>query len=70
VIEKVETDPERLVFVIKTEKFSLWKSFDLFENQLTVENKVRRYEIKESTLEEVFLHLSRLQPPVEEQQYP
>ena len=69
VIEKVETDPERILFVIKAEHFSLWRSFELFENKLSAQKKLKRYEIKESTLEEVFIHLSRLQPYVEEEQF-
>lgn len=68
-VERVESNPEFIVFIIKNSSFCLSKAFELFEDSLAKEGKILRYEIKESTLEEVFIHLSRLQPHVEEIQY-
>jgi hypothetical protein len=62
--EKIETNPEFIVFIIKNSNFCLSKAFELFEDELSRRGKIDRYEIKESTLEEVFIHLSKLQPIV------
>lgn len=68
-VERIEANPEFLVFIIKNGSFRLSRAFELFEDELSSKGKIQRYEIKESTLEEVFIHLSKLQPHVEEVAY-
>ena len=55
--------------MIKSDNFCLSRAFGLFENKLKADGKISHYQIKEATLEEVFIHLSRFQPYVEEQEY-
>ena len=49
-IERVEGNPEFLVFIIKNASFRLSRAFELFEDELSSKGKIQRYEIKESTL--------------------
>ena len=57
------------MFVIKNDNFHLGRAFGLFENKLKETGLIEQYQISEGTLEEVFIHLSKQQPFVEEQEY-
>lgn len=67
-MDKLEEE-KTAVFTIENSKFSYSRAYELFENKLMKEKLVSKYKIKESTLEEVFLFLSQLQPPVDQVEY-
>ena len=66
-----ESKGKGTLFVIPSSSFNLSEAYQLCHNQLYLEEKlVQKYHIAQSTLEEVFLHLSRMQPQIiEEQDY-
>ena len=66
--EVEEADSETEVFIVEANAFSYSKAYNLCQTLLE-KNIIEKYRINESTLEEVFLFLSQMQPPPVEEEY-
>lgn len=57
------------MFTVENDKFNYSRAYSLLENELLSNGVIKKYQVNESTLEEVFLFLSQLQPEVEAVEY-
>lgn len=67
-VENIGDNPENIIFTIKSKEFLYSKAFKLFETELKKSGMIHGYKINESTLEEIFLLLSEMQPEPEDYQ--